>query len=56
MNLQLTTDLIIHLQDTGYEDLETNGMTPAINFLKGRGVELTEPVINRAKRLISINF
>ena len=27
MNLQLTTDLIIHLQDTGYEDLETNGMT-----------------------------
>ena len=56
MNLQLTTDLIIHLQDTGYEDLETNGMTPAINFLKGRGVELTEPVINHAKRLISINF
>ena len=56
MNLQLTTDLIIHLQDTGYEDLETNGMTPAINFLKGRGVELTEKRLVHMARLIRINF
>ena len=54
MNLQLTTDLISHLQDIDYN--ESLGMTPAINYLKGRGVELTEPVINHAKRLISINF
>ena len=54
MNLQLATDLVFHLQDTGYNN--TSDMNPVINYLKGRGVELTEPVINHAKRLISINF
>ena len=54
MYVQLASDLGFHLQDTGYNN--TSDMNPVINYLKGRGVELTEPVINHAKRLISINF
>lgn len=54
MNLQLTTDLISHLQDIDYND--SLGMNPVFNFFKARGVEATEVRINHAKRLISINF
>ena len=54
MNSQLATDLVIHLQDTGYNN--TSDINPVINYLKGRGVEPTDSVINHAKRLIFINF
>ena len=54
MNLKLATDLIHHLKEIGYED--RTDMTPAINFLKGRGVELTEKRLVHMARLIRINF
>ena len=54
MNLKLATDLIHHLKTIGYKDKQD--MTPAINFLKGRGVELTEQRLVHMARLIYINF
>ena len=54
MNLKLATDLIHHLKEIGYKD--RTDMTPAINFLKGRGVELTEKRLVHMARLIRINF
>ena len=54
MNLKLATDLIHHLKTIGYKDKQD--MTPAINFLKGRGVELTEKRLVHMARLISYNF
>ena len=54
MNSQLRNDFISHLQNTGYND--SLGMKPVINFLKARGVEPTDSLLNDAKELIFLNF
>ena len=50
----LICDLVSHLENIGYEN--TSDMNPAIEFLKSRGLPMTEVNLAVAREIIDNNF